>query len=420
MKTPNWSVLVLSAAVTALTGCSVERNAELRQYQLVMVGTDRAALQAVFSSPQANEIVRPFQAEGRCKPVIWMPRLSVVTSQDLVAMQPVALDVGFFEKTATVEAAQNRVQSALGQRPTLVELDQAAAHQLLAYKLPAEAASNTARVARAGATAPDLAQALRKLAGRTGVVLYKDEGAQVKEAAPAGGGMAKVALEAAGAKLPDQPLPFADTQSYRSQVHELLCGLPDQDGSAVPTVVLVGVAGALDAVAASATKVATAPANSVKPVAASLPVPSANGQRAFDRGLAMLQQGDLERAVKEFSSAIEIEPVFPAAMANRGVAQLKLKNYGRSLDDMNRAIGMEPQNPVWHYNLAAYYSVRQEVDRGLDALDRALTLGFAKSDNVQIDALKFDANADPDLAALRKRKSEYCALLERHQKFLCK
>ena len=60
------------------------------------------------------------------------------------------------------------------------------------------------------------------------------------------------------------------------------------------------------------------------------------------------------------------------------------------------------------------------AQRGLDALDQALKLGFARSDNVQIDALKLGPTADPDLAALRKRQAEYCAVLERHNKFLCK
>ena len=91
-----------------------------------------------------------------------------------------------------------------------------------------------------------------------------------------------------------------------------------------------------------------------------------------------------------------------------------------ALDDFKKSIELEPQNAVWHYNLAAYYSLKQETDRGLDSLDRALTLGFAKTENTQIDLLKFDAKADPDLINLRKRRTDYCAVLERHGKFLCK
>lgn len=401
--------LVGMVAIAALAGCTPQHEAQLRQFRLVMVGSDRAALQAALSSAQANEFARPFQAEGKCKAAIWLPRLSVITGRELAAAQPQPLDLGFFDKVEFVEATQNAVQSALGQKPALAELDQAAARLLGTYQLPVQTApaepsaepSADPSIERAAA---DHLQAARKLAGKNGLVFYKDEAAPPNATADA--------------MLPDKPLAFADALALRSQIHDLLCGLPAQDGGAVPTVVVLGVAGNLNP--AAGTLVAHAPPDAVKPVSAKQPALSANGQRAFDRGMILIHQGDLEQAIKELNSAIELEPQFPAAVANRGVAHLKLKNYGRALDDLNRAVGMEPQNPVWHYNLAAYYALRQEADRGLDALDQALKLGFARSDNVQIDALKFNGRADPDLAALRQRKSEYCALLERHQKFLCK
>lgn len=401
------------AAVAALAACAPQHEAQVRQFRLVMVGTDRAALQAALSSAPANEFARPFQAEGKCKAAIWLPRLSVIAERELAAAQPQPLDLGFFDKVEFVRATQNAVQSALGQKPTLAELDQAAARMLSAYQLPVQ----TAPAESSAQTGPaDHLQAARKLAGKNGLVLFKDEAAQLKAAVKPpvdGGGPAT-----ADAMLPEKPLAFPDALGYRSQVHDLLCGLPAQDGAAIPTVVVLGVAGNLSSAGGAA--VAHAPPDAVKPLSVKAPAVSANSQRAFDRGMILIHQGDLEQALKEFNSAIELEPNFPAAVANRGVAHLKLKNYGRALDDLNRAVGMEPQNPVWHYNLAAYYALRHEPDRGLDALDQALKLGFAKTDNVQIDALKFNSRADPDLAALRQRKTEYCALLERHQKFLCK
>lgn len=400
------------AAIAALAGCAPQHEAQVRQFRLVMVGTDRAALQAALSAAPANEFARPFQAEGKCKAAIWLPRLSVITGHELAAAQPQPLDLGFFDKVEFVQATQNAVQSALGQKPALAELDQAAVRMLSAYQLPVQTAP--AESSAQTATADHL-QAARKLAGKNGLVLFKDEAAQSKVAVrPAvDGGPAT-----ADATLPEKPLAFPDALGYRAHIHDQLCGSPAQDGAAIPTVVVLGVAGNLSS--AGGASVAHAPPDAVKPVSVKPPAVSANSQRAFDRGMVLIHQGDIEQALKEFNSAIELEPNFPAAVANRGVAHLKLKNYGRALDDLNRAVGMEPQNPVWHYNLAAYYALRQEPDRGLDALDQALKLGFARSDNVQIDALKFNGRADPDLAALRQRKTEYCALLERHQKFLCK
>lgn len=78
-----------------------------------------------------------------------------------------------------------------------------------------------------------------------------------------------------------------------------------------------------------------------------------DAQRSFDRGMVHVQQGSLDLAIKEFSSAIDAAPKYAAAFSNRGVAQLRQKNFGRALDDFKKAIEFEPQNPVWHYNLAA-------------------------------------------------------------------
>jgi len=408
------------AALAAVAGCTTGQEAELRQYRLVVVGPDRPALQTFINSAAANELLRPFQAEGKCKALIWVPRVSVLTAAQLTGANPQPVDLGFFDKVEFVEEAQNAIQSALQQKPALAELDEAAVRKLAAVQLPEAAAGGAPE-----ATAAQMMQAARKLAGRTGVVLYKDEDvtAPAKVPGPAAGALASASAQP---RLADKPVAFADAQGYRAQVHDLLCALPAQDGSAVPGVVLLGATGGfkpadggvnapeLPAEQAVGRAAADAGKATVKAV-----VPSALAQRAFDRGLAMVYQGDLALALKEFSSAIEHEPAFAAAVANRGVVHLRLKNYGRALDDIMRAIGIEPLNPVWHYNLAAYHALRQEVDRGLDALDQALKLGFAKSDNVQIDALKFGAKGDPDLAVLRKRRLEYCAVLERHNRFLC-
>ncbi len=402
--------VALAAALVGM-GCSQAPEAELRQYQVVVVGTDRQALQSAIGSTASNELVRPFQASGKCKPAIWLPKLSVITPQELLADVPKPTDLGFFDKTEFVKETQNAVQSALGQKPALSELDEAAVKRLAAYQLPATLTAASAETA-------DYTQAARKLAGRQGVVLYKDDEAVAPKAE------AQSPQTPQATQSPQAPVAFADAQAYRKQVHDLLCDLPADVGSAAPVVVLLGMAGKYSASGRPAVDSPAVVSTDITPVAStSAPrtsPPNANAQRAFDRGMTLVHQDKLELSLKEFTSAIEQHPAYPAAFANRGVANMKLKSYGRALDDLNKAIALEPTNPVWHYNLAAYYAVRQEPDRGLDALDQALKLGFARSDNVQIDALKLGPTADPDLAALRKRQAEYCAVLERHNKFLCK
>lgn len=147
--------------------------------------------------------------------------------------------------------------------------------------------------------------------------------------------------------------------------------------------------------------------------------PSVNSYRAFDRAMLLIRTGDMGSAHKELTFAIEKSPNYASAYSNRALVNHHLGNKTRALDDFNKAISIEPSNPLWRYQLAAYYSLNNQVDIGLDTLEKALSLGFAKSDNTQINALKFGDAGDADLDNLKKRKKEYCNLLERNGKFLC-
>ena len=147
--------------------------------------------------------------------------------------------------------------------------------------------------------------------------------------------------------------------------------------------------------------------------------PTVASQRAFDRAMLLIRAGDMEAAHKELTYAIEKSPNYATAYSNRGLVNSHLGNKTRALDDFNKAIAIEPNNSLWRYQLAAHYSLNNQVDIGLDTLEKALSLGFAKSDNTQINALKLSDAGDPDLDNLKKRKKEYCNLLERHGKFLC-
>ena len=164
---------------------------------------------------------------------------------------------------------------------------------------------------------------------------------------------------------------------------------------------------------ANATKVKAEAANTISTE------PTIASQRALDRALQLIRSGDWDSAHKELTFAIEKSPTYATAYSNRALVNFHLGNKTRALDDFNKAISIEPNNPLWRYQQAAFYSLNNQVDIGMDTLEKALSLGFAKSDNTQINALKLSNAGDDDLDNLKKRKKEYCNLLERHGKFLC-
>lgn len=61
------------------------------------------------------------------------------------------------------------------------------------------------------------------------------------------------------------------------------------------------------------------------------------------RGLSYLQCGDLDRALSDFTSAIESNEHDADSHLNRGNVQLRLKNYDDAIADYTRAIELNPE-----------------------------------------------------------------------------
>lgn len=419
--------LVLASAIF-LASCSVP-DAEIRPYQVILVGVNQKTAQDVALSPELNQFLRPFQAKGKCDSILWLPKISLLPSKLLGESNAKFTETGFFEKIKLLEEAQNPVQRFLGQKATLASIDAAAQKQLSQFSQFSIADGFPDSVG--AALEPNWKESVRRLINKTSVALYWDKENKLvpkssaqKSEPPSTGLKAEV-------KLPQDPVSFTDIASYRQQVHDLLCELPNLDANPMPRVVLLGVAG--DIAPSPAPQIEPGASGTVPPnattsgaIPSSLVIP-AEARRAFDRGLVAARQHDYDLAVKELTSALALHRRYAEAAGLRAAANLKLKNYGRAEGDLKLAIDFTDPNDrlalaVLYYNLSALYSMRQQTDLGFDALNKALDLGYAKSksDNAQLDSLKLDARGDSDLSFLRQKRSEYCSVLERHGIFHCK
>ena len=66
--------------------------------------------------------------------------------------------------------------------------------------------------------------------------------------------------------------------------------------------------------------------------------------RSFYRGLASLQVGLLDQALKEFARATELVPEEPAAWANLGLTNLRLGEFDAAAPPIERAAALAPEN----------------------------------------------------------------------------
>jgi tetratricopeptide (TPR) repeat protein len=81
----------------------------------------------------------------------------------------------------------------------------------------------------------------------------------------------------------------------------------------------------------------------------------------FNRGLAYKMLGQLERAYRDYSKAIELNPSFAPAYTNRGNLRLLLNDVAGAMADFRTALKFDPGDQVAHENLRAIKAALQKV-----------------------------------------------------------
>ena len=86
-----------------------------------------------------------------------------------------------------------------------------------------------------------------------------------------------------------------------------------------------------------------------------------------NRGIAYGKgKGQHDKAILDFSKAIEIDPMYAEAYANRGVAYGILGQYDKAISDFNKAIEINPTYAEVYFNKALVFEktgrVREAVE----------------------------------------------------------
>ena len=126
--------------------------------------------------------------------------------------------------------------------------------------------------------------------------------------------------------------------------------------------------------------------------------------RHVQQGLGHVQSHEYDKAIKEFSTAIEQYPKYVMAYNDRAAALIRQKKFDEAKKDLENALAIDPHNPATYYNTAALYALQKQSSPALAHLDKALVLGFKDYDLLR---------TDPDLNNIRKTP-EFRKLLERY------
>ena len=92
------------------------------------------------------------------------------------------------------------------------------------------------------------------------------------------------------------------------------------------------------------------------------------------RGNAYYDQLSFDRAIEDYSRAIEIDPRDALAYNGRGNAYVDTKDFGRAIADYNRALELDPRNAFVYNGRGNAYSDTKDYDRAISDYSRAIDI----------------------------------------------
>jgi uncharacterized Zn-binding protein involved in type VI secretion len=140
----------------------------------------------------------------------------------------------------------------------------------------------------------------------------------------------------------------------------------------------------LPAVVAQTQPIVLAPAIFQAPIPPRLPIIESTpvgavqqaAQIALNQGIESIYSGSYDRAINEFSKAIELNPNFAQLYYYRGYAYYVRTNYNEAITDFNKIIELNPRNAGAYYYRAIAYYVTSKFDQAWADVQKAESLGY--------------------------------------------
>lgn len=99
-----------------------------------------------------------------------------------------------------------------------------------------------------------------------------------------------------------------------------------------------------------------------------------NAMAFFDRALAYFEKGDVDGAIRDCGKALELDPDYLEAYSVRGNSFNEKTEYDKAISDYNRAILIDPKDFPSYINRANAYSKIGNFDQALADYSKSLTL----------------------------------------------
>jgi len=81
-----------------------------------------------------------------------------------------------------------------------------------------------------------------------------------------------------------------------------------------------------------------------------------------------------DKAIADFSKAIELDPADAKAYRNRGLAYYYKREYDKAMADFNKAIDLNPEYAEGYYNRGTAYGAKGEYDKAIADFNKVIDL----------------------------------------------
>jgi len=95
-----------------------------------------------------------------------------------------------------------------------------------------------------------------------------------------------------------------------------------------------------------------------------------------NRGYAYDRLGQYQRAIEDYNEAIRLNPGLVLTYNNRGNAYHKLWLYNAAREDYDKAISLKPNDPLAYYNYACMFSLQNDATEACKWLQLAIKKGY--------------------------------------------